>query len=187
MDGTIITVDASNSKIHPDWCPGVANPTPTNCQGRFGIDVDLAVLKLDTFSSNDVVCLNEDNSIPILGGTAEAMGFGLTESGDPTTFQGATLPVSGCRPGDSSWYFCTDATPAATSPNTCPGDSGGPTNVPNCNTQLGVVSFGIGPNGTPQQVCLSSTLSGYQRVDTHIAWIEAQICALSASPPAGCP
>lgn len=50
----------------------------------------------------------------------------------------------------------------------------------NTNTQVGVVSFGIG--------CARSNYNGvYARVSSVTEWIEEMICKMSDNPPAGCP
>ena len=118
-DGTRIFVDAAASVIHPDW-----NCDASGCFGGFvGEDVDLALLKLNTFSTNEVVCLNTDSSRPSNGQLLDIMGFGETDDFENAmTFQGATVTTteSSCA-NASPGYLCYDATPTDTAGSSCPG------------------------------------------------------------------
>jgi len=94
----------------------------TSCTGGLvGANVDLALLKLEGFSNNQVVCLNTNNARPANGAQLDNMGFGsLTDTTDPDTFQGATMITNNAAcSGNAAGYFCSSG--SATDPNVCPG------------------------------------------------------------------
>lgn len=119
-DGTPFRV--TGYKLHPDWKCDSLNNCPG---GRVGLNTDLALLKLSGFSSNKVICLNTDDSLPATGTTLDVMGFGLISQNPdgsnptlPVRFQGATMTVSdaSCR---GNGYFCASSSPQGSS--TCAG------------------------------------------------------------------
>ena len=99
QDGTPYNV--AGYRIHPGW-----KCDKDSCLGgRNGVDVNLALLKLDRFSDNQVICLNTDTARPANGVQLDNMGFGLGDD----TFQGATMTTNAaaCRDiGAAAGYFC---------------------------------------------------------------------------------
>ena len=168
--------------------------------GTSGVqDYDFMLLKLHTSALVDpdsqrptgaaLMELNRDPTIPSVGDTLVAMGFGKTDPNlTPTSpvlneveiqaFEDATcLEQYGSDDFVAHLMFCAGVEGGGK--DTCQGDSGGPIVHEATGTQVGAVSFGVG--------CAQANYAGVNsRVSSVTEWIDHQICNLSDNPPARC-
>ena len=147
---------------------------------------DILLLKLESASSSPVVTLNTNPSIPSIGSTVDAIGFGTTsENGSVSAellevqfgvydFQICSNNLGGTQ------YANTQICAGDDGKDTCQGDSGGPLFVAGTNVQVALVSYGAG--------CGRPGLPGINtKVSAFLEYIEYGICNLSSDPPDDCP
>ena len=151
---------------------------------------DFLILKLNSpVTSIKPVSLNRSNASPVKGEDVVVVGLGaLTEDGKfPQFLHEVTVQAvdhTTCNREYGGRIFEASMVCAAAvggGKDSCQGDSGGPLVriVNGEHIQVGVVSWGDG--------CARPSLSGiYSRVSGEIAWIEQQICLMSANPPSRC-
>ena len=151
---------------------------------------DFLILKLNSpVTTIKPVTLNRSNASPVKGENVVVVGLGaLTENGNsPQFLHEVTVQAvdqATCNREYGGGIFEASMVCAAVvggGKDSCQGDSGGPLVriVNGEHIQVGVVSWGDG--------CARPSLSGiYSRVSGEIAWIEQQICLMSANPPSRC-
>ncbi|CAB9500183.1 Trypsin delta [Seminavis robusta] len=163
-NGTSYTV--SGGTIHPSW---TGTPDANS-------DINLAVLKLATTSSNSKATLNSNSAVPSGTDNLQIFGFGLINNAEyASSLQQAFVTYTAdCASSYASYNatqtICADATAAAT----CTGDSGGPVLGADLVTQVAVASFGVGAT------CTGRTLLGFVRISHAYDWIQSEICSLSS-------
>ena len=151
---------------------------------------DYLILKLNSpVTTIQPVKLNRINTSPVNGEDVVVIGLGrLVEDGmSPQYLQEVTVQTVGqitCNKEYGGKIVEASMVCAAVvggGKDSCQGDSGGPLVriVDGEHIQDGIVSWGDG--------CARPSLSGiYSRVSGEIAWIEQQICLMSANPPSRC-
>jgi len=132
---------AESVLVHPDY------------QGGTTEENDIMLVKLDAPSTNQVVQLNFDTSLPAPGTSVTVIGHGATAEGaalNPSDLLEVTVQTFSdeqCEDLLTNIYFpdvhlC--AGNLAGGEDSCSGDSGGPLLDTSTNIQYGVVSFGSG-------------------------------------------
>lgn len=183
FDGLLRTVSAG--VIHPGW---KSDPN--------SFDNDIAIIKLSETTTLTPITLNSNPGFPSTEGfPLLAAGFGQTSntpgSGSPsfkalnTGYFRAETCSAFTAGYDDITQMCVFANAAEA---ICLGDSGGPVlsesaDGSSVSVQVGVASFVVGPPGNE---CASGRPDYFARVSTYHNYIQQQICALSAAPPASC-
>jgi secreted trypsin-like serine protease len=147
---------------------------------------DIMLIVLETSSKAPTVTLNTDKTIPKTDELVTVIGYGLSISGDPKSFQdflkAVTVKVEPDETCDVVYQnfvpeeeICTfgDGIYAA-----CNGDSGGPLLTAN-NVQIGIVSYSRGD--------CESLPTVYTEVAEYAEWIQLGICSKYSSASMVCP
>lgn len=179
--GQCISRTATYQVSHPDYV-----------QSTFAND--FMIFKLDSSATADTfgcatgispIGFNSDPTLPATGADLRIMGYGTTSSGGSSSNVLLEATVQAISDTDcSSAYSGFDSTVMLCAGianvggiDACQGDSGGPLVDVSSGTLVGVVSWGFG--------CADANFPGvYAEVSAVASWIQSQICALSANPPA---
>lgn len=156
-------VAVSSVTVHPDY--------------EFGVESDLAVLKLAQTVTNVQPTPINTTGKPAPGSSGLIVGFGLDGSGndalDGLKRQGLVVTESCSQgipdPAHLCWSFDPPPGPAGQDSNTCPGDSGGPLFV---DFGSGIVVAGVTSGGTGE--CDQDDLAFDADVFRDRAWIQQQ-------------
>jgi trypsin len=152
------------------------------------IQYDVLVMKLNSAAPQTPIPLNSNPNYPVVNQELTVVGLGLNASKGTqyNELQQVNVPynapsvcdsVYGATKVNNTIQFCAGGLPQG-GKDACQGDSGGPIFDSN-RLLVGVVSSGDG--------CGLPSIPGlYVRVSGVVDWINQQVCALSATPPASC-